>query len=209
MKNLVIMFVKEPKEGLVKTRLAKNTSTKFALDFYTYCIEDLLHMLQSFSLALYAYPKVDFFKHAHIYLQKGEHLGQKMFYAFKEQFDLGYDKVVLIGSDTPQLPSKYIKQSFKALDSCDIVLGPSEDGGYYLIALKQTSLKSELFENISWSTPIVLEQTLQKVNTNKVYLLPILNDIDTLDDLQNVCTQYHKSDLQSLEYAKGRIDEYL
>lgn len=193
MKNAVIMFVKEPLLGCVKTRLAKDTSEKFALQLYINMVEDLFQTLQDFELILYAYPTINFYNNSNVYEQKGTTLGDKMYNAFYEQFKKGYDNLVLIGSDTPQLSADYIRDSFQHLESKNIIIGPSDDGGYYLIGLRKKALKKELFEEISWSTNRVLHQTLQKINKEELYLLRYLNDIDTLTDLTVFYNRYKKS----------------
>ena len=203
------MFVKEPKEGLVKTRLAKHSSTLFALEVYQHCLDDLFLMLEPFELALYAYPDIDFFNYPLLYKQKGDTLGEKMFKAFEQQFEKGYEKIVLIGSDTPQLPANYIRQSFDALDTNDIVLGPSADGGYYLIALKKEMLHKKLFDNVTWSSSLVLEQTLHKVHDKKVHLLSVLNDIDTLEDLKQFYSVYQNTPLKTIGFLKDNGYEKL
>ena len=186
------MFVKEPVLGAVKTRLAKESSAEFALDVYKNCVKDLLNTLTDFEFVLYSYPHVNFYEQSDVYLQVGESLGDKMFHAFEEQFAKGYERIILIGSDSPQLPQSLILKSFEVLDSKKVVIGPSLDGGYYLIALQKEALKKELFEEIMWSSEWVLEQTLQKVNEKELYLLEYLNDIDTLTDLNAFYKKYHQ-----------------
>jgi len=107
-------------------------------------------------------------------------------------FEKGYERVILIGSDTPHLSNTIINLGFEELKTNDIVLGPSEDGGYYLIGFnKQTFLKNA-FEDIEWSSSKVLKQTLQKLNTKNVHLTQELNDIDTHEDLKDFFEQYHE-----------------
>lgn len=204
MKNLIIMFVKEPTLGTVKTRLAEKTSEVFALDFYKKCVQDLLHTIGDFEFVLYSYPNVNFYEQNDVYKQDGTTLGDKMYNAFEEQFARGYDNIVLIGSDTPHLPKTYLTQSFEALQQFKTVIGPSEDGGYYLIGLQKEALNKKLFEDIPWSSPMVLDQTLRKLNKKELYLLEYLNDIDTLEDLKAFYFQYknHES-LQTVEFLKA------
>ena len=110
-------------------------------------------------------------------------LGQKMYAAFERAFELGSDRVVVIGIDCPELNKSILNQAFDALASRELVLGGANDGGYYLIGLNQSL--PLLFNNISWGTSKVLEQTKAIArNLNlEFYSLPLLNDIDRPDDL--------------------------
>lgn len=193
------MFVKEPKVGYVKTRLAKDTGDKFATDLYKLFVKDLINSLQNYGgdFKLCAYPKLDIvnkeFGNFNNFLQQDGDLGIKIKATFEEQFDVGYKKIVLIGSDTLHITKETIKISFEKLNNHDIVLGPSADGGYYLVAFNKTTFYKEIFENISWSTDKVLEQTIQKLQGKRVYLLDELNDIDILDDLKEFYDKYQNS----------------
>ncbi len=197
--NLVIMFVKEPKIGFVKTRLAKDTGDIFATDLYKLFVKDLINSLQNYGgdFKLCACPKLDIvnkvFGNFNNFLQQDGDLGIKMKEAFEEQFDIGYEKIVLIGSDTPHITKDIVAKSLKKLDNHDIVIGPCSDGGYYLIAFNKTTFCKEVFENISWSADKVLRQTIQKLQGKRVNLLDELNDIDVLDDLKEFYNVYKDS----------------
>ena len=95
-----------------------------------------------------------------------------------------HSKVVIIGSDCPELTATIIEDAFHALNTHDVVVGPSHDGGYYLLGL--TEFYSHLFDNINWSTSSVFHQTIEKMKTNEISfdLLPTLYDLDTIDDLE-------------------------
>ena len=210
-KSLVIMFVKEPKLGFVKTRLAKNCGDEFVLALYESFVKDLVAMLSNseFDFKLCAYPHLEVinqkFGDFNNFLQEEGDLGLKMKRAFEQQFACGYEKIVLIGSDTPHISSEIIQTSFDSLESNDIVLGPSLDGGYYLIAFTKNSFCDEVFKNISWSTSAVMEQTLQKLHEKQVYFLHELNDIDVLDDLKAFYKSYKNSnfkDSNTIEFLK-------
>ena len=202
-KKLVIMFVKEPKLGFVKTRLAKTCGDEFTLELYKCFVKDLINTLEhnNYDFKLCAYPnleKIDKeFGSYNNFLQVEGSLGLKMKEAFSSQFDKEYEKIVLIGSDTPHISNKMIEEAFFHLDSNDIILGPSLDGGYYLIAFNNKTFYENVFEEISWSTSLVLGQTLQKLNEKKVHFLMKLNDIDVIEDLKNFYNEYKKSDFKS------------
>jgi hypothetical protein len=104
--------------------------------------------------------------------------------AFKNAFQGGAPKVVLIGSDCAELTKDIIENAFQALEHSDVVIGPSFDGGYYLLGM--SSFEPDLFENIAWSTPSVFEQTIAKAGQLhlSIAMLPRLNDIDTQEDLR-------------------------
>lgn len=194
------IFCKTPEKGFVKTRLAASVGDQKALEIYldllnitdeetrsfssslylfvTSSIEDSVEKMQSIlqQQDLFTDPKTKFV------IQQGEDLGQKMSAAFKKLFK-NHQSVVLIGCDLPDLTSALISKAFDALQSNDVVIGPSCDGGYYLIGLNKET--PDLFKEISWSTEKVLNQTLEKAErlSIKVQLLDQLRDIDTLEDL--------------------------
>jgi hypothetical protein len=103
--------------------------------------------------------------------------------AFEVLFMSGYNKVIIIGSDLLDLNSEIIEHAIKTLDNNDVVLGPAEDGGYYLLGLKR--LYPELFQNKAWGTETVREDTLADLKNKTVSLLKPLNDIDTFDDMKH------------------------
>jgi len=139
------------------------------------------------------------------FLQTDGDLGIKMQNAFRVQFTNGYDKIILMGSDTPQITNQILDEAFKKLDDYDTILGPSMDGGYYLIAFQKNSFSKKPFRGISWSTSMVLKQTLQRLNTRQVYFLQELNDIDNIDDLAKFYTDYQSSyfkDSNTMQFLK-------
>ena len=194
------IFCKTPERGFVKTRLAASIGDQKALEIYldllkitdqetkpfsssrhlflVSALEDSVEKMRSTlqQQGLFIDPKINFA------IQQGEDLGQRMFAAFKNLFK-NHRSVVLIGCDLPDLTSALISKAFDALQSNDLVIGPSCDGGYYLIGLKKET--PDLFKEISWSSEKVLKQTLERAKrlSLKVQLLEKLRDIDTVDDL--------------------------
>jgi len=194
------IFCKTPEKGFVKTRLAASVGDQKALEIYLDLLkitdqetkpfsssrhlflvsplEDSIEKMRSTlqQQDLFIDPKINFV------IQQGKDLGQRMFAAFKNLFK-NHRSVVLIGCDLPGLTSALISKAFDALQSNDLVIGPSCDGGYYLIGLKKET--PDLFKEISWSSEKVLKQTLERAKrlSLKVQLLEKLRDIDTLDDL--------------------------
>ncbi len=110
-------------------------------------------------------------------------LGQKMRGAFDTLFDMGYQSVIIVGSDLPLMDVQTIQQAFQCLSQVDMVIGPSSDGGYYLMGLKKTI--PDLFENMEWSTSAVLPETLRRARRNglRIDLLAEQKDIDRYEDL--------------------------
>lgn len=198
-KKLIIIFVKEPKLGFVKTRLAKNTQDKFVLELYQQFVKDIVKTLENsnYAFKLCAYPNLKLinekFGDFDNFLQEDGDLGFKMQKAFESQFDLGYEKIILIGSDTPYITKDIFDETFTNLRNNDIVLGPSIDGGYYLVAFNKQTFYTDTFKNIAWSTSEVLNQTQQRLHEKRVYLLKELNDIDIIEDLEDFYQNFHDS----------------
>ena len=115
--------------------------------------------------------------------QEGEDLGARMSGAMQKAFSLGHRRVILIGTDLPNLTRRHLSEAVNDLGSHDLVLGPTLDGGYYLIALSRPV--PELFCGLAWSTTTVLEETKKKAASLKlsVTLLRSLRDLDDLEDL--------------------------
>ena len=103
--------------------------------------------------------------------------------AIEDGFKKKYKKIIVIGSDLFDLKPSLISDAFKKLDNNDVVIGPATDGGYYLIGLKKLHLK--IFENKNWGTSTVREDTLKNLEKVDVHLLPMLNDIDVIEDIKN------------------------
>lgn len=188
--ELLMIFVKNPVEGKVKTRIAKTMGAAKALKVYEELLEHTLQITKGLPMdkaVFYSdeviaddiWDKNKFQK----YKQEGSDLGKRMLNAFKFAFGKSYRKAVIIGSDCFDLTPKIIKQSFDALPQNNFVIGPTHDGGYYLIGMM--ALHTTLFKNKKWSSEDILHDTLIDIrNMNGSYkLLPELRDIDTEEDL--------------------------
>ncbi len=195
-KKAIIIFAKYPAEGKVKTRLAKTLGNEFAAGFYKLCSEHTFAEVNRIAtetntgVYLFASAKdeIDKMKDWVSYnfildYQRGTDLGERMYNAFAKVFDDGCKKTVIIGTDAPGIDSRLIKTAFEKLDYFDTVIGPSNDGGYYLLGLKENN--PDLFEGIMWSTGEVFQKTVEKLDSGKksFCLLDELTDIDTLEDL--------------------------
>lgn len=188
-KDALIIFAKNPVKGKVKTRLAKTLGNDKAFEVYikllslTYehtknlKLDKFLYLTESIADSLFdkSYIKK---------LQEGLNLGERMLNAFKDLFDSDYKKIVLFGTDVPSLTEKIIEESFEKLNTFDIVIGPSNDGGYYLIGLKKPF--DYLFLNMTWGNEKVLQETINRIKENNrtYYLLKELIDIDDGKDLE-------------------------
>ncbi len=195
-KNCVLFFVKYPVPGRVKTRLAEQLGSNAAADLYRNFVTDILATLKrldvNFKIVFAPADSKDQFQQwlgkEYSYIpQAGQDLGQRMKNAFLQAFSEDFDAVIVIGSDSPDLPEEYLKFAVHALDTNDVVIGPSSDGGYYLIGFARNSFLPEAFERISWSSNKVFEQTINILKQYKqnLYFLPQWYDVDTLPDLKS------------------------
>lgn len=190
-KNLLLIFTRNPELGKGKRRLAAKVGDECALNIYKFLLEHTLGITSN----LYAEKTVyyseeiwenDIWKNT-IYdkkVQQGKYLGQRMANAFKDGFERGFEKIIIIGSDMYDLDQEDLENAFKQLTQNDFVIGPAEDGGYYLLGMKK--LKPELFENKNWGTNTVLKDTLADLKNEKTKLLEIRNDIDQYEDIKDV-----------------------
>ena len=134
-------------------------------------------------------------------------IGDCLKQVFEELFERGYPKVMAFNSDGPSLPIEYIHQAFALLETRDVVFGPSDDGGYYLVGMRRPH--PELFKDIPWSTAAVLDMTLARAVKLgiKTKLLQAWNDLDTFEDLRDFYVRYRifQSQRLKLESCKGRF----
>ena len=187
--NHLLIFIKNPIKGEVKTRLAATVGDDEALRIYLELLKhtrNIAAQVDAQRNVFYAHfineedewNRSDFDKHVQI---NGD-LGEKMAAGFEAVFEKKARKAVIIGSDCASLTTDIINTAFAKLDTHDFVIGPADDGGYYLIGMKEFS--PEIFQNIEWSTEKVFSQTLDIItNNNKTCgLLPTLSDIDYEED---------------------------
>jgi len=191
----LIIFVKAPGATTVKTRLAENIGEERARQLYRHFVADIVETMdrRPFDLKLFFYPP-DQYKSVTAWLgndrscepQQGNDLGERMSHAFGKTFSEGYESLLLIGSDLPDLPASIIEEGFAALSVNDCVIGPALDGGYYLIGFKAATFLSDAFLTIPWGTDCVCERTCRIVRGKglRLSLLPCWRDIDTVEDLR-------------------------
>ncbi len=194
MKQLLIIFVKNIKLGKVKTRLAKTIGDEGALEVYTQLVQITEKATKTIDVDKLIYFSDTIintkWKMVNKKVQIGNDLGERMHNAFYDGFKQGYESIVLIGSDLPEISAAIILNGFAALEQKEVVFGPAEDGGYYLIGMN--SLNPMLFENKPWSKNNLLAITLQELSQENIAfsLIEMLNDIDTFEDL--LASEFYK-----------------
>lgn len=204
-KNQILgVFAKQPVPGKVKTRLSPPLSALEAANLYQVALTETLRRLRYHSkqpeyelVICYCGERrwfEDAFPDIPLVLQQGENLGERMGTCLDAWLQNGYERAMLIGSDTPDLPLDYINQAFSALEQAELVIGPATDGGYYLIG--ERVHQPQLFSQITWSTDAVLKQTLAKAQQANVrhHLLPEWDDLDDLPALQRLLKRSPLSD---------------
>lgn len=200
-KNALIIFTRNPELGKVKTRLAKTVGDKTALKIYKFLISHIVEVSENIEVDKYVFyseniQENDVWDNSVFRkkLQQGENLGERMNKAFEELFKMGYEKVVIAGSDIYELTTQDIEDSFIALETDDFVIGPAKDGGYYLLGTKQ--LNQDVFKNKNWGTSSVFKETMSDLKNEKVSLLAVKSDVDVYEDIENVAVfkQFLKSE---------------
>jgi rSAM/selenodomain-associated transferase 1 len=191
----VILFVKLPGPGKVKSRLAQDLDGDIVQRLYECMVLDAIDMLKQAKTPFricYDPPDAQervrqWLGQAYAYMpQTGGDLGERMERAFTSVFSEGVEEALLIGSDIPSLNAATINEAFRSFSVCDAVIGPANDGGYYLIGFKKSAFVPGIFHSMAWSTKVVFRETLgrlQKISL-AVHRLPELTDIDTLQDVE-------------------------
>jgi rSAM/selenodomain-associated transferase 1 len=213
-RDTLIVFLKRPRAGEVKTRLAVAVGAEAAARFYRVLADEEIRRTAP---AAGEYRRLFFFAPVEataeiagwlpgetLLPQRGLDLGARMAQAFTESFARGAQRVAIIGTDVPWVSRDTVLEALAALDRADVVLGPSDDGGYYLLATARA--RPEMFEGIAWGSASVLAATLQKAEALnlRVRQLASLPDIDTLEDVHAAWSQLkpllmaHPDLLQSL-----------
>jgi rSAM/selenodomain-associated transferase 1 len=189
-KKALIIFTRNPELGRCKTRLAKTIGDESALEIYTYLLQHTAKLSEKVKADKFVFyseniKRIDVWDTSvfNKNLQQGNDLGERMENAFTELFDLGYEKVLIIGSDLLDLSSDDVNEAFEFLNDFETIIGPAKDGGYYLLGMKK--LHFEVFKNKTWGTATVLENTLNDLKDSTIYMLKELNDIDTFEDMKH------------------------
>ncbi|MBI2986519.1 MAG: TIGR04282 family arsenosugar biosynthesis glycosyltransferase [Deltaproteobacteria bacterium] len=194
--NALVVMAKAPVTGMVKTRLVPPLSPEEAAELYRCLLLDILEGLKSFGAAdlfvaftpVASAPSIKALAPPNFacFAQRGEELGERMYNIFTDLSTKGYRNVIIVGSDLPVLPPRFLEDAFVMLQRSEmsVVLGPSRDGGYYLIGMSQPI--AEIFKDMPWGSGLVLFKTVQRLGSLGVipYFLPPWFDIDKPEDLR-------------------------
>ncbi len=194
--RVIGLLAKQPIPGLVKTRLAAETSPEWAARVANAFIIDTLDRFAEIEarriLVFTPTEAREYFSdlaghHYKLIPQSEGDLGRRMTAFFQDVFRHGPAKAVLLGVDSPTLPLSYIENAFDQLDQVDLVLGPATDGGYYLLGC--SGRVPPIFDDMNWSRPGVLSDTISRLHdaSFQLALLPPWYDVDTLNDWQMLC----------------------
>lgn len=187
MKRALIIFIRKPELGKVKTRLAAQIGNENALNIYRKLLHHTMLVAGAADCDKYVFTtgiiEGEPWDHFQNYIQTGEDLGERMFNAFDFVFKKKYHKVIIIGSDCPGLTAAHIEEAFLKLEHKDVIIGPAIDGGFYLLGMKK--MCSELFKNKEWSTSVVFENTLISIKKANLTFgqLEKLTDVDEVNDV--------------------------
>jgi hypothetical protein len=224
--SCILLFIKRPVAGTVKTRLAESIGAENATGLYRRFVLDLLTLLEGLAAPFricYAPSDaegdtgveddaenefVDWLGCEYSYVpQIGKDLGERMKNALLEAFSDGYKRALVIGSDSPDLPEAIISQAITALHShLGPVIGPANDGGYYLIGFSKERFLPHAFDDITWSTDSVFDRTMQifAKHDQRAHTLPKWHDVDTIGDLKLLIGRSVNSD-----FSKSQTISYI
>ena len=187
----MLIFTRNPELGKCKTRLAAKIGDNAALEVYTFLLKHTVSFTRSLDCSKFVYYSEEIWENDiwdnQLYqkkLQQGEDLGKRMENAFTDGFNSGFKKIIIIGSDMYDLSQTELEVAFSALDTNDYVIGPAEDGGYYLLGM--TVENPRLFQSKEWGTPSVLGHTLKDLEKENLFLLPEKNDVDHYEDIKDI-----------------------
>ena len=206
--NTLIIFLKYPQPGLVKTRLGADIGNEKAAYIYKKFTEFILEEIKS-----NIYYQVIFYspenkreeivswlgKDFEFYPQQGDDLGERIQHAFDYTFSRGAKRVVIIGTDNPLVSKDILQKAFSELVNSQAVIGPCLDGGYYLLGLSNYS--KDIFEGITWSSKKVLEQTISKLKKQGFQYKTLEKQFD-VDDIQNLKLLKDKLEKEQLDRFK-------
>jgi len=189
--DLLLIFTRNPELGKCKTRLAAKVGNEAALDIYSFLLNHTVSITENLKVDKQVWYSEaiweddvwnnDTYKKER---QEGKDLGERMNHAFEEGFKSGYERIIIIGSDMHDLAQNDLEQAFAMLHQHDFVVGPAEDGGYYLLGM--TKLHPSVFKDKSWGKETVLKATLTNLTLENYALLPTKNDVDHYEDIQHI-----------------------
>jgi len=199
----LLLFTKPPRPGRVKTRLIGELTPEEAARLHAAFLGDLLDRLREGDFELRLAWALDADEEVPAgpvpgVRQRGSDLGERLYRALSAGAEAGAGAVAAVGSDHPTLPLELVHRAFTTIEAgADVVLGPAEDGGYYLIALRAGAVSPRLFADVAWSTEQVLPTTQERCRELglRLELLPAASDVDTPDDLRRLAARMATSDL--------------
>ena len=214
--NALLVIAKRPAPGQTKTRLTPPLSPEQAARLYEAFLLDTLETVCAVPnvTRLINYAPHDeaayfaaFAPGFGLVPQVGADLGERLDHALTHTLTQGFHRAVIMDSDSPTLPACHLEQAFNALDHADVVLGPCEDGGYYLIGLKQPA--PHLTRGVQMSTPNVLRDTLALAHDCGLTtaLLPMWYDVDTVQELNRLQTELHRAAETAAPYTRAALNE--
>lgn len=186
-KNALIIFQKNLQKGKVKTRLAATIGDENAFRVFVHLVNRTYSVVEKIDFQQFIYYsdyiETEYPQNFTACVQTGADLGERMYNAFQEVFQLGYQNICIIGTDCRDLSEKILNDAFLQLEAHDVVIGPAADGGYYLLGMKQ--LYPDFFQNKIWSTPNVFEDTINDFKRLGLSFAQTaqLHDVDTAEDL--------------------------
>jgi rSAM/selenodomain-associated transferase 1 len=187
-KSALIIFARNPELGKCKTRLAKTVGDENALAIYKILVQHTVEISKDLNVDKYVYYANSVSKNdawnGEIFRKKkqeGEDLGRRMDNAFLDLFSMGYEKIIIIGSDMYDLNMTDLENAYSCLEENDAVIGPAIDGGYYLLGMKKSY--PSVFKNKNWGTNTVFEDTVADLFNNSICKLQERNDIDVYEDI--------------------------
>lgn len=215
--NSLIVFVKAPVPGKVKTRLQIPLSAAQVARVYEAFVRDTVSCARNVgeaavSIAYEPHPKrpdLAWLEDAPAWFRQAEgDLGARLISAFDQAFRAGAKKVVVIGSDCPDLEPDILRQALARLDDTEVVLGPAEDGGYYLVGLRAP--KPHLFTKMEWSNAFVFKRTLERMRLRgeSFSLLPARADVDTFGDLKSLARRIYGGESAAM-HTRAAIEDLI
>ena len=214
----LVVMAKQPRTGYTKTRLCPPFSPQQAAEFYEALLLDTFTLVGSLSgvrLAVAFTPALsqDYFQQVTppgtlLFPVGGTDIGACLVQATEHLFSAGFSYVIALNSDGPSLPRDYLLQALSLLQDNDVVVGPGEDGGYYLIGLNQ--FRPEIFQQIPWSTPNVLSQTLAQAEALSLHvaLTPSWYDVDTPHEAARLASELVELALGQLAQTRNFFAAY-
>lgn len=221
--TLIIVMVKAPIAGEVKTRLGRDIGYEKALSLYRSFVSDIIEKVKRsgtpMRIGIYPEGSENAIKDwlgqdIEIFVQKGRDIGERQASLLKQGFDIGYEKCAVLSTDCPDIPVEYIKDIDLALDGRDVVIGPAEDGGYNLFGSSKDTFKEDLLKDMEWSNEEVLSNVLLRLDKENIRtcLLPVWWDVDVIGDLELLIERLEKgtkapstnSTLQELGPLEGK-----